>query len=223
MAEIINIGKTLEGIELFMRKCDQPTYRVAPAPSLEDSILRLRLIREELLEAYRALSVFDNKETLDGMADVIYVGGGGILLFQGEFHHPHDEMEYQSEEAINFNNVTSLKDQYVELIYATSKAQADAEMMYHISLEEVRNSVYELSMRALDLVICHAAHGNIPLQDFIDEVQRSNMTKLPVVSRDDAGNVTEYGSAIKDKGGKVLKPETFEPVDFDTVMDKFGI
>jgi len=53
-----------------------------------------------------------------------------------------------------------------------------------------------------------AAEMGLPIDEVFAQIHRSNMTK-----------VCKDGSLIKDAGGKVLKPATYEPVDLSWLLE----
>lgn len=65
----------------------------------------------------------------------------------------------------------------------------------------------------LYVVIGTSAACGIDIQKTFDEVHRSNMTKA--VWDDEKG----AWAVLRDEGGKILKPDSFEPADLERVLD----
>lgn len=159
-----------------------------------EKTMRHSLIDEEVGELTDAYVDHDFVEVIDALADIVYVAVGmaithgitlnlvnGPFLFLEPAHDTH------------FEEGTNIANRMISLNYALHKAQNVEEIK--VALEDIIEYAYSV-----------AAYYGVDLDEVLEEVQASNLSKL---GRDENGENTVV---LRREDGKILKgPDFFVP------------
>lgn len=177
----------------------QPTV-----PDKKHRILRHRLVKEELQETRDALHKKDFPEFVDGLTDSNYVIVGtnvsyGLETVQPIYGVPSHAPTFPSPVQMH------LIDGMLEGMLNIADTVLDVEKNPAPELPVVRMCMNKLISDCLSILyLC-----GVDAMDVFLEVHLANMRKLD-----------ENGLPIRDKGGKVIKPEGWVAPDIQRVLDE---
>jgi predicted HAD superfamily Cof-like phosphohydrolase len=168
--------------------------RTEPLFDVPEKTMRHSLIDEEVGELTDAYADHDFVEVIDALADIVYVAVGmaithGITLnlVNGPF------LFLEPSHATSFEEGTNFANRMISLNYELHKAQTVGEIK--IALEDIIEYAYSA-----------AAYYGVDLDEILEEVQASNLSKL---GRDENGDNTVV---LRREDGKILKgPDFFVP------------
>lgn len=170
----------------FHQKFDLPNLVGEPSIVEERKALRFELIREEVEELRVALEAHDKIETADALADIVYVAVGAALEFG-------IDLEAVQLEMIPVGDFREMAKTVEVLRLAVGISNVTG---VSVCLAKICQIAYVMAKRY-----------SIPLDAVLEEVHRSNMTK-----------VWADGTVHKREDGKVLKPPTYSPADIGSVL-----
>lgn len=172
-------------------------------PADEDVELALRLIAEEVTELRTALEARDLVATSDGIVDTIYVTAGFGLRIGTIPRRLRPVGVLKDHSGVPGWDEFTEWDLPVELAVISDRLTAVA-----AERDLQRCEVY---IRIL-IGMCLAAGAvlHLPLKSLWREVHANNMSKLV------------DGTVIRDAGGKILKPEGWQPPDITEVLAAHG-
>ena len=176
--------------------------RTEPLFDVPEKVMRHSLIDEEVGELADAYVDHDFVEVIDALADIVYVAVGmgithGITLnlVNGPF------LFLEPAHSTHFEEGTNLANRMISLNYDLHKAQTTGEIK--IALEDIIEYAYSV-----------AAYYGVNLDEILEEVQASNMSKL---GRDENGNNTVV---LRRDDGKILKGEDFFVPNLAAVLER---
>lgn len=176
---------------------------VASEPMLPDQNvrdLRIRLLREEYDEYVAAEADDDLVEIADALADMVYIACGTAVSY-GVAPDEYDPPFNDDHPAVPVLRDDKLRSALSRMLSKDFHAYLNAEASN--DLEAIRDALLML----IACVYGTAFIYSIPLTDVLNEVHRSNMSKLG-----------EDGKPIYREDGKVLKGPNYTPPDVRTVI-----
>lgn len=188
MTEIINTPlSAFSLVTQFHLTFGQP-IRTVPELDVPERALRLNLIEEEAGEYKEAVHLHDFIEEVDALGDLVYVAVGaalthGVTAGAEESTIRHELEELTIEEAVESYRIALTTDELANAIGAIIQA------------------CYQAAQRA-----------GVDLDGILDEIQRSNMSKLGA-----------DGKPIYREDGKVLKGPGFFVPDIEGVLLSQGV
>lgn len=182
------------------------TFRAAvgtePSISTGFETLRVALIAEEVNETLLAIMTNDEVEFADGLGDLDYVIEGAAITFGIQI----------DEETLKYCRDAIKDDNYVELIghlVLGVRGLNEFLMPSDTYPEEYRLRYVQACLTNLKSIVWEIAdRAGIPLEQIIDEIHDSNMSKLD-----------ENGQPIFREDGKILKGKNFRKPDIAKVLN----
>lgn len=166
---------------------------------LKSRTLRVKLIDEEIKELKDAYALLEDPvEVFDALADITYVAVGASLVHGVVINPEIPEMNplfRVEEDMIDLRGAESICKTFSNLAVDFTFARTDEQVK--TALENIVSECYKV-----------AGNYGVDLQKVVDEVHRSNMTKLG-----------QDGKPIYDASGKVVKGPGYEEPRIREVLD----
>lgn len=166
---------------------------------LKSRTLRVKLIDEEIKELKDAYALLEDPvEVFDALADITYVAVGASLVHGVVIKPEIPEMNplfRVEEDMIDLRSAESICKKFSNLAVDFTFARTDEQVK--TALENIVSECYKVS-----------GNYGVDLQKVVDEVHRSNMTKLG-----------KDGKPIYDASGKVVKGPGYEEPRIREVLD----
>lgn len=205
-------------VEEFHLTYGQPV-RITPHLDAPEREMRVALIAEEVDELAEAVDTDDFIEVVDALADILYVAYGAAITHGINLDHLLEVEDNTSpapiiQSYLNIKLAHTQKTPYLNktILKDTVNSLREALETYETAGKNQDLTAFKTALvKIVELCYVGALLCNVDIDAILEEVQRSNLSKLD-----------ENGNPIRREDGKILKGANFFPPNIDRELKNQG-